>query len=90
MSTSGHKKQSKLDALDALAKEWADYTFGEVDVLPVGNKVSFYCPACGENSDIEFCGLFPGAINITCPNCETVFDVSMEFYEVECPAKKEG
>lgn len=46
-------------------------------------KVNFYCPACGEDGEIEFLGLSPGTNRYICPNCGTVFDVSIDFYEVE-------
>ena len=47
-------------------------------------KVTFCCPSCGVESKIEEIVIKPGTeLNIKCPKCDTVWDVKIEFYEVE-------
>ncbi len=44
----------------------------------------FYCPACGEESEIQEMIIKPGIeLEIRCPNCDMLWDIQIEFYEVE-------
>jgi len=46
--------------------------------------MKFYCPACGEESDIEAIALQPTTeLEIICPKCETEFTITIEFVENE-------
>jgi len=48
-----------------------------------------YCPSCGqltnlEENYIDTTILRPGYFcNVTCKNCDTMWDIRIEFYEVE-------
>jgi transposase len=42
---------------------------------------TFYCPCCGETTEIEPVSIVPGTTLMTCPCCGTEFVVSIEFAE---------
>ncbi len=47
-------------------------------------KVTFVCPSCRVESKIEEIVIKPSTeLNIKCPKCDTIFDIKIEFYEVE-------
>jgi len=49
------------------------------------SKLHFYCPACGEYSNLVLDNKFllaPGSNKHICPKCQTEFAVSIEFEEI--------
>lgn len=43
--------------------------------------IEFYCPACGEYSNIEFIILSPGEYIITCQKCNINWNINVNYYE---------
>lgn len=49
----------------------------------LSGQSTHYCPACGTYSYTEFQIVKPGDSQWQCPECKTLFRISVQFFEVE-------